>query len=438
MKIVLAECLEDASTQYKILSLRDIFPTCRYHPDMYYTVSFATYPPEQSSNIKIPFLSATSVVIIYLEKITTANRRTIWVLSQSPEILTHCVMHLEKQIGQLLIVGMQGPLVTTNSPIIRDIHTRNLGGVILFDRFLHEKQPDNNIISHQQVKKLVHDLRDNAERPLLIAVDQEGGRVNRFKAERGFPVTPTAGKLGQTTGTEQTTIAAEQTAAMLASLGINLNLAPVVDLDIFPDNPIIGRHQRSFSSDPAEVTAHAMAWITAHRQHRVKTCIKHFPGHGSAHADSHLGFVDISNHWHNDEIIPYQNLIDRDMVDAVMTGHLYNRTLDQDFPATLSHQTVSGLLRAELNYDGVVLSDDMQMRAITSHYGLEEAVCRAINAGIDLLIFGNNLDYDPDITNKAIRAIIKGLRHGTITEETLTAALERVEKFKRSLTVEPH
>jgi beta-N-acetylhexosaminidase len=121
------------------------------------------------------------------------------------------------------------------------------------------------------------------------------------------------------------------------------------------------------------------------------------------------------------------------MVDAVMTGHLYNRILDPAFPATLSRQIVNGLLREQLGYDGVVLSDDMQMRAITSHFGLEETVCRAINAGIDLLIFGNNLDYDPDIAEKAINAIVRGLRDGTIAEETIAAALARVENFKRTL-----
>jgi len=342
-------------------------------------------------------------------------------------------MHLEKQLGQLLIIGMKGATASADSPIIRDIRTRNLGGVILFDRFLHEKRPDNNIISHQQVRTLIRDLQEYAESPLLAAIDQEGGQVNRFKAERGFPVTPAAGELGRAVTTQQTTTAAEQTAALLADLGFNLNLAPVVDLDVFPENPIIGRYRRSFSAVPGQVTAHAMAWITAHRQHGVMTCIKHFPGHGSAHADSHLGFVDISNHWHTDEIIPYRDLLAHGMVDAVMTGHLYNRILDPAFPATLSRQIVNGLLREQLGYDGVVLSDDMQMRAITSHFGLEETVCRAINAGIDLLIFGNNLDYDPDIAEKAINAMARGLRDGTIAEETIAAALARVEKFKRTL-----
>lgn len=342
-------------------------------------------------------------------------------------------MHLEENIGQLLIVGMPGATVTSDSPILRDIRTRHLGGVILFDRFLHKKQPDNNIISHAQVRELIHNLQENAESPLLIAVDQEGGKVNRFKAERGFPVTPAAGELGRANDTEQTTIAAEQTAVLLADLGFNLNLAPVVDLDIFPDNPIIGRYQRSFSCDPAVVTAHAIAWITAHRQHGIKTCIKHFPGHGSAHDDSHLGFVDISNYWHNNEIAPYRELIARGMADTIMTGHLYNRSLDLDFPATLSHRTVSTLLRGELGYGGVVLSDDMQMRAITSRYGLEEAVRKAINAGVDLLIFGNNLDYDPDITLRAINAMKKGLHEGTIAEETIAKALQRVQRLKNSL-----
>jgi len=346
-------------------------------------------------------------------------------------------MNPEQQAGQLLIVGFQGSDVTAASPILRDIRQRNLGGVILFDRFLARKRPDNNIISPSQTRRLIGQLQEQAATPLLVAVDQEGGKVNRFKAERGFAQTPSAAELGRAPTTAATTAAADQTAALLAGLGFNINLAPVVDLDSCPDNPIIGRYQRSFAGDPEQVTAHAAAWVDAHRRHGILTCLKHFPGHGSAREDSHLGFVDVSTSWQPAELVPYRRLLASGRVDAVMTGHLYNRNLDPHHPATLSAATISGLLRKQLGYTGVVLSDDLQMRAITSRYGLEEAVCKAVGAGVDLLVFGNNLDYDPDITARAIRAIGQGLRNGAISEEAFAAACRRVEALKRSLPPGP-
>lgn len=342
-------------------------------------------------------------------------------------------MNLEQKIGQLLIIGFKGHTVTADCPIVQDIQKRNIGGVILFDRFLAEKLPDNNIISAEQTRSLIASLQDAARTPLLVAVDQEGGLVNRFKEERGFPQTQTAAELGQQPDTAATSAAAEQTAMLLAGLGFNLNLAPVVDLNSYADNPIIGRYQRSFGRNPHKVAEHAAAWISAHRKHGVKTCLKHFPGHGSAREDSHLGFVDISRYWRPDELTPYKKLIDSGSVDTVMTGHLFNIVVDSLYPATLSEKTVQGLLRTELGYQGLVLSDDMQMRAISAHYGLEEAVCRAIGAGVDLLIFGNNLDYHPDIAKKAIRAVTDAVRCGALAETAIDAAWQRVQLFKNTL-----
>jgi len=341
-------------------------------------------------------------------------------------------MNLEEKIGQMLIVGFKGATVTADSPIIHDIQERNLGGVILFDRFLAEKRPDNNIISLQQVKELIRNLQANAQTPLLIGVDQEGGNVTRFKKERGFAPTPAAKDLGQEQSTEATAIAAKQTATLLKDLGVNLNLAPVVDLDTNPDNPIIGNYRRSFSCNPEQVAAHAATWITTHRKYGIKSCLKHFPGHGSARADSHLGFVDVSDYWQQNELQPYRRLFARGLADAVMTGHLYNRRLDPDYPATLSRSTVNGLLRDQLGYDGAVLSDDMQMQAITRHYGLEEAVCRAIRAGVDLLVFGNNLDYSPAIAKHVIAAIQQGIEKGLLDEADIDMAYQRIQRLKHT------
>lgn len=339
---------------------------------------------------------------------------------------------MEYKIAQLLIVGFEGAEITPGSAIIDDIRNSKLGGVILFDRFLAKKSAQNNIISHEQTRRLISDLQNEANGSLLIAVDQEGGKVNRFKSQRGFAETPAAAELARDKTITETQAAADQTARLLSALGINLNLAPVIDLNSCQENPIIGKYDRSFSADPDEVIRHAEAWIAAHKIHNIHTCVKHFPGHGSASVDSHLGFVDISNSWKKNELFPYQYLINHGLVDSVMTGHLYNGALDSVYPATLSYKTVTGILRNRLGFSGPVISDDMQMRAITSHYGLAEAVCRALAAGVDMLIFGNNLDYDPDIVTKVVKAVSEAVVSGTLTEERIEEAWRRVQLFKQS------
>lgn len=343
-------------------------------------------------------------------------------------------MDLEKLVGQLFIVGFKGSSITADSPVVADITKRNLGGVILFDRFLAEKKADNNIISREQVARLVGDLQQAANGELLVAVDQEGGKVNRFKAERGFPITPSAALLGQNNDTTSTAGAADQTARLLSELGITLNLAPVVDLNSYGDNPIIGKYQRSFSSDPDLVSAHAAAWIERHHRCNVRCCIKHFPGHGSSRDDSHLGFADISDTWRENELDPYRQLVDEGIVDSVMTGHLYNHGLDLEYPATLSKTTIGSLLRKEIGFTGPVLSDDLQMQAITSRYGLEEAACTALAAGVDILVIGNNLTYDSDIVRKLRRAVLDGLRTGTLTEERIVEAVQRRTMLTKPLS----
>ena len=342
-------------------------------------------------------------------------------------------LSLEKKIGQLFLIGFTGDTLTSDHPIAQDICERALGGVILFDRFLAAAKNSNNILNAQQLSQLTTSLQQLADQPLLIAVDQEGGKVNRFKKERGFPVTPEARELGSRSNVQSTIKSAQQTARMLHSVGVNFNLAPVVDLDIYEKNPIIGQYGRSFSADPFTVSAHAGAWIKEHRQQGILSCLKHFPGHGSSQTDSHLGFVDITETWHDSELLPYQHLISAGQADAIMLGHLYNRKFDEQYPATLSRETIQTLLRRQLQFDGVVVSDDMQMKAITGHYGLEDACCKALAAGIDLLIIGNNLEHDPFILAKARETILRGVDEGTITETRIDEAWRRIEKFKRLL-----
>ena len=345
--------------------------------------------------------------------------------------MAHSTMSPPMHLGSLLIVGFPGPALEQEMTICRDIVEYGLGGVILFNRCLYNPDQAANIVSPDQLANLCADLQSLTSETLLIGVDQEGGKVRRLRPEAGFKDLCSARQMGtDTDSTELTRAQAEATAAMLAALGINCNFAPVVDLNINPSNPVIGTLGRSFSDDPTLVARHGAAWIEAHRAHGVLSCLKHFPGHGSSAADSHLGFVDISDSWEPRELEPYRILLQQEKVDLVMTGHLFNSRLDGDHPATLSPPIIDGLLRSELGYEGVVVSDDLQMKAISDHYGFEEAVCRSLAAGVDMLVFGNNLDYDPDICSRAINAIKDGLARGVLSEERLSGSLDRVKKLK--------
>ncbi len=342
-------------------------------------------------------------------------------------------MKLEKIIGQLFILGFKGDSVPESHPIVTDLNRRNLGGVILFDRLLAEKSEQNNIISAGQVKALTASLQKHSSLPLLIAIDQEGGLVRRLKPQAGFPETLSAEALGKRNDTILTHIHAACTALTLKDLGINCNLGPVVDLNIFPDNPIIGKLQRSFSADTDCIWEHASTWIKAHRQYNILTCIKHFPGHGSSRTDSHLGFTDISSSWQETELTPFKTLIQNGLADSVMLGHLFHEKLDPDFPTSLSPAVVNGLLRKKLGFSGAVLTDDMQMKAITDKYGLEEATCQALSAGVDLIIIGNNLDHDPEVLQRLIPAVLQAVKDKKIPEARIYSAWERIKKMKEQL-----
>ncbi len=343
-------------------------------------------------------------------------------------------MDLYRQIGNLFIVGFPGTRLQEGSAICRDIVDRQLGGVILFNRCLHTPSQPANIASVDQLEELCDSLQGAAGGRLLIGVDQEGGLVRRLRPEAGFDHICSAAEMGGAgNGTSMTRRQAKTNAAMLASVGINCNFAPVVDCSSNPDNPIIATLDRGFSADPETVARHAAAWIDEHRKQGVLSCLKHFPGHGSSSEDSHLGFVDVSDTWDSTELIPYVRLLETGMVELIMTGHLFNQKLDPLFPATLSAATIDSLLRSELGYRGVVISDDMQMKAVTDRYGFEEAVCKSLAAGVDMLVFGNNLDYDPDVCRRAIAAVIDGIDRGRISRQRIETALHRIRSLKKQL-----
>jgi beta-N-acetylhexosaminidase len=347
-------------------------------------------------------------------------------------------MKLEEIIGQLFILGFKGKSIDEKTPIAADIKHRNLGGVILFDRLLASQENQNNIESPAQVKILCKSLQNSSATPLLIAIDQEGGMVKRLKNATGFPETESAGELGSHDDPIRTAIHAAVTAETLKKLGINLNLAPVVDLNIFPNNPVIGKINRSFSADPDCVIRHAATWMKEHKKQNILNCLKHFPGHGSSQTDSHLGFTDISKSWQEKELLPFQKLITQDNnipVDCVMLGHLYHGSLDPQYPTSLSKRVVGSLLREQLGFQGVIITDDLQMKAITDKYGIEESVCLALAAGVDMIIVGNNLEYDPGFLKRIIPEVIRAVKEKRISENHIRAAWQRICHMKAQLAI---
>jgi beta-N-acetylhexosaminidase len=294
------------------------------------------------------------------------------------------------------------------------------------DRSLQER----NIRSPEQVRELVHSLRARAKTPLWVAIDQEGGRVNRLKPKYGFPETLSHAELGAADDPEKTHAHALEIAQTLAGLGINLNLAPVVDVDANPDNPIICGKGRSFSSDPETVAWHAAAFARAHRELGILTCAKHFPGHGSARGDTHLGLVDVTAFWTDAELVPFQRLIHAALCPMIMSAHVFNARLDAQHPATLSRAVLTGILRERLGFQGVILSDDMEMEAIGARYGLEKAIELAIEAGVDVLCFGNNLKFDATIVARASDIMVHLVEQGTVPESRIDESLARIMALK--------
>jgi beta-N-acetylhexosaminidase len=341
---------------------------------------------------------------------------------------------LKDKIGQMVLAGFRGLEVRDTDPIIQDLRTRNLGAAILFDQDVGDKTlPWRNVQSPAQVKRLVMSLHRAAQTPLFVSIDQEGGRVNRLKATYGFPETLSHEEFGSRNEPAFTFSHAEMIAQTLASVGINLNLAPVVDLDANPDNPIIKGKKRSFHSDAEIVAAHALEYARAHRRHGVLTCPKHFPGHGSAMGDTHLGLVNVTRTWNERELIPFKRMIDAGLVEIIMTAHVFNANLDPDRPATLSKRVLQGILRDQLGYRGIIMSDDMEMKAITSQFGLANAIQLGIEAGLDMLCFGNNLTFDLNIGEKVIGILQRLVATGKLTEARIDESFRRIMALKQRL-----
>lgn len=338
---------------------------------------------------------------------------------------------LDIKIGQMIMVGFRGMSVDSSSTIARDIIERKIGGVILFDYDVPVKRAYRNIQSATQVQLLCAQLQSFASIPLFIAIDQEGGKISRLKEKYGFPRSVSEQYAGAIDNVDSTKFYAQQTAMTLRSLGINMNIAPVVDVNINPENPVIGKLERSYSDDPSIVIKHARITLSEFEKQNIIGVMKHFPGHGSSRNDSHLGMVDVSDTYKDEELQPYKDLIQSNDVTCIMTAHIFNKKFDKDYPSTLSKKIITNLLRDSLYFDGVVISDDLQMKAIADNYGLETAVKMSIHAGVDILVFANNSVYDDTIAEKAVKIIHVAIERGEISRARIDESYRRIMKMKK-------
>jgi len=332
---------------------------------------------------------------------------------------------LDFEIGQMIMTNFPGTQVTRGSEIIKMIQGEHLGGVLLFEfNFGSAEHPKSSL------QKLTADLQGFSSTPLLIAIDQEGGSVNRLKEKYGYPPTVSARELGQVNDLSYTFQRAEKIASALVDAGINMNLAPVVDLYINPNNPVVGTRGRCFSANPEMVVQHAAEFIRAHREQNVLTTLKHFPGHGSSEGDSHNGVADVSDTWSDVELVPYQELINSGLVDAIMSAHIYNRKLDKELPASLSHNIITGLLRHTMGFGGIVISDDLLMGAVEQLYSLKEAVALSLKAGADILLFSSLENH----LVLRVKTIMKQLvEQGEIPAERIRESAFRIAQLKRRI-----
>jgi beta-N-acetylhexosaminidase len=332
---------------------------------------------------------------------------------------------LDFKIGQLIIFGFYGTAINKNDAVYKGVAEGKVGSILIYGRNLAAKKSADSLI------KLINGFQNVAPFPLFISIDQEGGIVNRLKPELGFPKMPSAQWLGNKDNEDTTKFYADNIGYTLSRLGINLNYAPVLDV-YNPNCPVMGARERCFAKDPAIITKHAGITINSHHYFGVKTVVKHFPGHGNSLADSHFGIADVTKTWVQDELTPYRNLIQSGQVDAVMTAHIVNGKLDPSkLPATLSKKIMTGILRDSLGFKGVIFSDDMMMQAISAQYSIEDALFKALDAGVDVLMFSNNIKGVKDYSPNSIHATIKKLVvTGRISAEQIEASYKRVMALK--------
>lgn len=328
-------------------------------------------------------------------------------------------MTIDEKIGQLIIAGFDG--TTVNDELRSLILEKYVGGVILFSK---------NVESASQVVALNNEIKEINKvnkSPIFISVDEEGGLVSRMPSE--FKDIPTNSDIAKYDDEDLSYNIGKVIGEEISSLGFNMDFAPVLDIN---SNPVIG--DRSFGDNETIVSKLGIATMKGLKDSNVIATVKHFPGHGDTSVDSHVGLPVVENDLErlkSFELVPFQKAIDEG-VDMVMVSHIMLPKIDENDPATLSKTIVTDILRKDMNYNGVVVTDDMTMGAIINNYDIGEAAVKSINAGVDIVMVCHQYEN----VTKVIDAIKEAVNNGTITEERLDKSVERILKLKDKYNIE--
>ena len=332
--------------------------------------------------------------------------------------------NLDEMIGQMIIVGFKGDNVDAKcfQKVLKQIEKNDISGVIVFE---------DNIKNKNEFSKMTLAIKNTkSKHKPFISIDQEGGKVQRMNKNNGYKDFPTAKKISKTNPQNAYKEYFEM-AKILNEANININFAPCVDLAI-NKNSIIEKKERSYSDNPNIVAIYATEFIKAHSDNNIITSIKHFPGHGSPKGDTHKGFVDITNTHLQDEIIPFVITANITPLEMIMVSHLYNQNIDKDYPASLSSKTIE-YLKQETNFDGIIITDDLDMGAVRKNYPLKTIVIKSIQAGENILLFSNRENYDPNLVKKIHKIVKKEIKNGTIDIHTIKKSYEKIIKIKENI-----
>ncbi len=329
-------------------------------------------------------------------------------------------MSMNHVIGQHFFIGLSGHSLTANEKDF--IVENNIGGVCLFGRNVAEPRQVYDLCA--ELQSLRHKMADKA--PLFVGIDMEGGRVHRLKPP--FTQWPAAKKLGDLDAPTVSFNLANRMAQELRAVGINLDFAPCVDVLTNPANTVIG--DRALSTDPELVSKHVSALVRGFIKAGVLTCAKHFPGHGNTLADSHLVLpVEESNmaRLESLELIPFKKAF-KSRVDMVMTSHILFPNIDPEWPVTLSEIFIKKLIRNEYRFKGLIVTDDLGMKAMSDNYGVDEVPVRALQAGVDMLLYCN----EPEAPPIALEAVLGAVAQGTVSKVSLDESHRRILEIKKS------
>lgn len=326
-------------------------------------------------------------------------------------------MTVDEKIGQMVIAGVSGTVIDMQMKSL--IHDYKIGGVIFYA---------NNLENPKQSIQLVNQLKSENQKnsiPLFLSVDQEGGMVSRLPGLQTLPENMAIGKkndlaysynIGKLLGRQ------------VHAFGMNLNFAPVLDINSNPNNPVIGN--RSFGNKSSVVSDLGIKAMKGMQSEKIISVVKHFPGHGDTDVDSHLQLPKVNKdlqELNELELVPFKHAI-KQGADAVMVAHILLPKLDPQHPSSMSDVIISDLLRKQLRYDGVVITDDMTMQAITDHYEIGEAAVKSVQAGCDVVLVGH--EYENIIS--VIKALKTAVQQGVITEQRLDESIKRILRVKQN------